>query len=113
MIVGQRISSQSMVQMYGQHLKAIGCHVLRDEVLKVVTDDAKPAETSLDRDLPAASGAEVHLVVAIAQNATRAREESWRSSVIHQRKAWVSSRTFTRRLFGSPPVAQRRNWHLL
>ena len=67
-IVGQRISSQSVVQMYGQNLKAIGSHLLGDEVLKVVTGNAKTAETSLDRDLPAARGTEVG----------NCRPEAWR-----------------------------------
>ena len=73
MIVGQRVSSQGVVQMYGQNLKAIGSHLLGDEVLKVVTGNAKTAEASLDSDLPAACGAEIHFVGAIAQNATRTR----------------------------------------
>ena len=63
--------------MYGQNLKAIGSHLLGDEVLKVVTGNVKTAETSLDRNLPAAYGTEVRLVRAIAQNPTGTRGKLW------------------------------------
>ena len=86
-MVGQRIGSQSMVQMYGQNLKAIGSHLLGDEVLKAVTSNAKTAEASLDRDLQPLTALK-YASFELSPRIRRAREESCGSSVTRERRGY-------------------------